>query len=213
MKVAILGAAGQTGRVLVEECLRRGHGVIALARDPARVAGSDARIERRRADAFERDSVVAGLAGADAVITTVGKINLRDKRVDLSTAAHRHVLEGMRAHGIRRLIAISSLGALQGVRRPGIRRNLYLYFRRKYYGDMREMEKMVLAEPGLSATVVRAPMLDNGPAEARFELQPDERALPRGIKVSRADLARFILDELDEPRCAGRVIALANPPG
>lgn len=212
MKIAVLGAAGKTGRVLIEECLRRGHEVIALARSPENIDNTDPRVQRRRADAFERDSVLAGLAGADAVITSVGKTDLRDKRVNLSTAGHRHVLDGMRAHGISRLVVISSLGALLGVRRPGIRRNLYLYFRRRYYGDMHEMEKMVLAEPGIRASVVRAPMLDNGPAEARFELQPDERALPRGSRVSRSDLARFLLDEIEKPQHTGRIVALANPP-
>lgn len=212
MRIAILGAAGQTGRVLVAEALQRGHEVIALARSPERIEGNDARLEKRRADAFERDSVVAGLAGAQAVITTVGKTDLRDKRTHLSTAAHRHVLEGMGRHGITRLLAISSLGALQGVRRPGIRRNLYLFFRRKYYGDMHEMEKLVLAAPGVTATVLRAPMLDNGPAEGRYEIEADDRVLPRGFRVSRADLAAFILGEIEAPKYAGRIIALANPP-
>ena len=142
----------------------------------------------------------------------MGKLDLRDKRISLSTAAHAHVLEGMRAHGITRLVAISSLGALQGVSRKGIRRNLYLYFRRKYYGDMHDMEKMVIAAPGIRATVIRAPMLNNGPAETRFELQLDERALPRGLKLSRADLASFILDDLEKNQHAGKIVALANPP-
>jgi putative NADH-flavin reductase len=212
MRIAILGAAGQTGRVLVAEALKRGHAVIALARSPEKIESDDPRVEKRRADAFERDTVAAGLAGAEAVITTVGKLDLRDKRTNLSTAAHRNVLDGMRQHGITKLVAISSLGALPG-RRPGIRRNLYLFFRRKYYGDMHEMEKLVLAERDLTATVVRAPMLDNGPAEARFEIETNDRVLPRGSKVSRADLAVLILDEIEAPKHAGRIIALANPPG
>ena len=35
MKVAVIGASGRTGHLLVEELLRRGHQVTALARDPA----------------------------------------------------------------------------------------------------------------------------------------------------------------------------------
>jgi len=212
MRIAILGAAGKTGTVLIAEALRRGHEVIALARSPDKVASADPRVTKRRADAYEPASVVAGLAGADAVVTTVGKLDLRDKRVDLSTAAHAAVLDGMASHGIGRLVAISSVGAAQGVKRKGIRRNLYLFFRRKYYADMHEMEQQVLAAPGRAATVVRAPMLDNGPAEGRFELELDERRLPRGLRVSRADLARFILDDLERPQHAGRIVALANPP-
>lgn len=212
MRIAILGAAGQTGKALIAEALRRGHEVIGLARRPEKIAEANPRVEKRRADAFDRDTVMAGLRGAEAVITTVGKLDLRDKRINLSTAAHRNVLDGMAAHGIRRLVAISSLGAARGVKRKGIRRNIYMFLRRRYYGDMHDMEKMVLAAPGRDVTVVRAPMLDNGPVEGRFELELDEHQLPRGLHVSRADLARFILDDIEQGRHAGKTVALANPP-
>lgn len=212
MRIAILGAAGQTGLALITEALARGHEVIALARNPERIASDDPRVARRRADAFDAASVVAGLAGADAVVTTVGKLDLRDKRVNLNTAAHAAVLEGMAAHGVRRLVAISSFGAARGVVRKGIRRKIYLFLRRKYYGDMHAMELQVLAARDLAVTVVRAPMLDNGPAEGRYQIETDRHRLPRGTRVSRADLARFILEDLEQPRHAGQTVALANPP-
>jgi putative NADH-flavin reductase len=212
MRIAILGAAGETGTALVADALRRGHAVIALARNPERVRSQDPRVEKRRADAFDRDSIIAGLADADAVITTVGKKNLRDPRVNLSTAAHDHVLEGMAAHRIDRLVAISSFGAAQGVERKGLRRKVYLYFRRRYYADMHEMENRVLAAQGVTATIVRAPMLDNGPPVGRYEIVTGNR-LPAGLHVSRTDLARFVLDVLEQRQYPGTVVALANPPG
>ncbi len=212
MRIAILGAAGQTGRALTAGALARGHHVIALARSPEKIVETDPRIDKRRADAFDRESVVAGVAGADAVVTSVGKLNLRDPRTNLSTAAHRHVLEGMATHGAGRLVAISSLGALQTVRRKGLVRRLYNYLRREYYGDMHQMEELVMAARGVRATVVRAPMLTNEAVEGRYELELDATRLPRGLKLSRADLVNFILDELEQGRHAGRIVALANPP-
>ena len=125
MKIAILGAGGMTGARLTAEALRRGHTVIGIARRPEAIQGDASRVERRQGDAFERDSVVAGLAGADAVITTVGKRDLLDKRVNLNTAAHDNVLAGMRQHGIKRLVAISSFGAALDFTRPGLRRNIF----------------------------------------------------------------------------------------
>ena len=37
MKIAVLGATGRTGRLLVPELVRRGHSVSVLVRDPDRL--------------------------------------------------------------------------------------------------------------------------------------------------------------------------------
>ncbi|MFP3526258.1 NAD(P)H-binding protein, partial [Pantoea sp. SIMBA_072] len=40
-KIAIIGATGRAGSQLLEEALRRGHSVVAIARDPSRLQGRD----------------------------------------------------------------------------------------------------------------------------------------------------------------------------
>ena len=214
MRVAILGAGGHTGPRLALEALKRGHPVIAIARTPANIklpgiGDDDPRVERRQGDAFSRDDVITALAGADAVITTVGKRNLRDERYWLNTAAHRHVLDGMRRHGIKRLVAISSFGAALDFTRPGLRRKVYLYLRRKYYGDMQEMERMVTApDTGIAAVAVRAPMLYNTPPRGVFEIQKDGN-IPGGRSLSRDDLAAFCLDQVENDDYVGHVVSVA----
>jgi uncharacterized protein YbjT (DUF2867 family) len=208
MKIAILGAGGMTGERLIAEALKRGHGVIGLARTPANIKGDPAKVEKRFGDAFDRASVIDGLAGAEAVITTVGKRDLFDKRYWLNTEAHRNVLDGMKQHGIKRLAAISSFGAALDMTRPGLRRKIYLTLRRKYYGDMQEMERMVLGA-GLEGIAVRAPMLYNTPAKAAYFVEKD-RNVPGGRSVSREDLAAFVLDCIEKPGYVGHVVSLAD---
>lgn len=207
MRVAILGASGQTGTPLTAEALARGHDVIAIARSPEKISSDDPRVTKRAGDAWDEQSVIDALEGADAVITTVGKTDLKDKRINLSTAAHRAVIAGMRKHGIQRLVVISSIGAAQGVKRKGIVRNLYLFFRRKYYGDMYQMEKEVM-DSDLDVTVLRAPILTDGPATGSWRVLEAEDYLDR-LEISRADIARFILDEVEAPHWNRRVIAVA----
>ncbi|MGI9308401.1 MAG: NAD(P)-dependent oxidoreductase, partial [Gammaproteobacteria bacterium] len=166
------------------------------------------RVEKLHGDGFDEISIVAALEGADAVITTLGKTNLRDKRYNLSTAAHRSVIEGMRANKIRRLIVISSIGAAQGIERKGWRRNLYLLLRRKYYRDMFQMEQEVLAS-GIDVTVLRAPMLYNGPATGNFRIIETEDYF-EGLRISRADLANFLVNELSNNLWINRTIAIAD---
>ncbi len=208
MKIAIVGASGQTGAYLIERTLERGHNVIAVARSPHKIDRKNARLEIRKADAFDQESITSALAGADAVVTSIGKTDLRDKRIDINTTGHTSVLAGMKTNGIKRLIAISSFGAALGVKRPGLRRKIYLFFRRKYYGDMREMERMVL-NGGINATVVRAPMLHDRPPRNKY-LKTNDGTLPPGVAVSRADLATFILDELEADEHIGEIVAIAD---
>ena len=146
--------------------------------------------------------------GADAVITTVGKTDLRDKRINLSTAAHPAVLAGMRKHDIRRLLVISSIGAAQGVKRKGWRRNVYLYLRRKYYRDMFLMEQKVM-DSGMDVTVLRAPILHDGPRTEAYRVIEDESYLEE-LRISRADVAHFLLNELEHRSWNNRVIAIAD---
>ena len=79
MKIAILGASGKTGTVLIERALANGHEVIAIARTPDKIASNDPRVIKRQGDAYDEASVVVALEGAEAVITTVGKTDLKDK--------------------------------------------------------------------------------------------------------------------------------------
>ena len=195
MKIAIVGASGQTGAHLIERALERGHDVIAVARSPHKIERDDPHLEIRKADAFDHDSIVKGLAGADAVVTTIGKTDLRDKRIDINTTGHSNVLAGMKANGVNRLIAISSFGAAPNAKRKGLRRKIYLFLRRKYYGDMKQMERLVL-DGGVDATVLRAPMLHERPPKNDY-LKTSDGTLPDGVAISRSDLATFIMDELE----------------
>jgi putative NADH-flavin reductase len=208
MRVAILGAAGKTGYLLITTALERGHDIIGIARTPEKIALDSQRITKVQGDAFDRQSIIDALAGADAVITSIGKTDLRDKRFNLNTAGHENVLAGMRAHGIRRLIPISSIGAAQ-LPRKGIRRNVYLFLRRKYYGDMNDMEVQVLNSE-FNVTVVRAPFLHNGPALNAYEVVVGN-VLPGGRAVSRKDLSNFILDTLDNESYGQSIVSIADP--
>jgi putative NADH-flavin reductase len=208
MKIAILGAGGMTGERLIAEALKRGHSVVGLARTPANIKGDPAKVEKKFGDAFDRQSVIEGLAGANAVITTVGKRDLLDKRYWLNTEAHRNVIDGIKQHSIKRLVAISSFGAALDFTRPGIRRKIYLYLRRKYYGDMQEMERMVTGA-GVEGIAVRAPMLYNTPPKAAYYVESG-RNVPGGRSVSRDDLAVFVLDCIEKPDHVGQVVSLAD---
>lgn len=69
MNILILGAAGATGRLCVDECLARGHKVGAFVHNSAlRNAGE--RLETVRGDLRTRADIAIALEGRDAVVST-----------------------------------------------------------------------------------------------------------------------------------------------
>lgn len=207
MKIAVVGASGQTGPCIIEEALGRGHDIIAICRSPEKMPISDPKVEVRQADAYDADAVKGVLAGADVVVTTVGATNLSEKG-PLNTAAHRNVIDAMKAHGQDRLIAISSFGAARGVKRKGLRRKIYLWIRRKYYDDMAQMETMVSAEsPG--ATILRVPSLHNR-VPLHSYIKTDDGTLPNGLALARKDLAHYVLDAFEKDLDRGKVVAIVD---
>ncbi len=208
MRIAIVAASGKTGTQLVKAALAAGHEVIAIARSPEKMDYEDPAITKRAGDGYNEASIVAALEGADAVITTVGKTNLRDKRFDLSTAAHHAVIAGMKAHNIQRLLVISSIGAARGIKRKGLQRNIYLWLRRKYYLDMFQMEQNIAASD-VDYTLLRAPLLYDGPAKNDYSIldTEDYLDLPR---VSRTDIAEFLIQETTANEWVNRRVTIAD---
>lgn len=78
--VAVFGAAGHTGRFVVEELMRRGMAPLAIARDAGALAavefrgeaGGEREIVRRQASVEDGQSLDGALAGAMAVINCAG---------------------------------------------------------------------------------------------------------------------------------------------
>ena len=68
MKVALIGPTGYVGRAVLDELLARGHEVLALARDPAKLAARPG-LTVRQADVRDPAQVAAALAGAEALVS------------------------------------------------------------------------------------------------------------------------------------------------
>jgi nucleoside-diphosphate-sugar epimerase len=67
MRIAILGATGVLGRPVVTRLLERGHEIVAIVRDPARLDPGP-RVRAVRGDILEPASLLAPLAGCDAIL-------------------------------------------------------------------------------------------------------------------------------------------------
>ncbi|MEU7224838.1 NAD(P)H-binding protein [Streptomyces chrestomyceticus] len=72
MRIAVLGASGRVGCLLVDQALERGHQVVALVRAPDRATVATLRqVDVRRADVFCPHNF-PGLDDVDAVVSAIG---------------------------------------------------------------------------------------------------------------------------------------------
>ena len=209
MKIAVFGATGGTGRSLVEQALERGHEVSAVARDPAAFPYSSDRLTVLRGNALDADSVEGAVEGQDAVLSALGT-GFHLRRTTLYSQGTEKMVGAMQKQGVGRLVVVSTAG-LNGKDPsfPSWYRFLLkpLLLDRIKYGDMALMEDEVRGS-SLDWTLVRAGGLTDGPPTGEYRVGSGR--LPEGgAEISRSDLARFMLDLLDDRDYVGKTVTLA----
>jgi putative NADH-flavin reductase len=217
MRVAILGGSGGIGGHLLTWALESGHEVMALARDPAALAGkypadtAAAALGGRSAagqagtaadltlvtgDATDASAVQATVDGADAVLSALGPRGTKTPGL-LGTAA-ANLVTAMEKTGARRVICVSAAGPFIGDD-PDMGRLIKLILPRVFatpFADTREMEA-VIGATSLDWTMVRASRLTDKPGTGRYRVRPDYTPAGGG-KIARADVAHFIEAALTE---------------
>lgn len=186
MKLAIFGATGATGRHLVEQALQAGHEVTALARNASSLPG----VHIVTGNLSQPEAMQSVVQGADVVISVLGMRS--GDPTPVCSNGMQSILQAMNAAGTQRLIALSAYGALESAQD-----SVFIRLIRKIIASkMRDKDAMevLVRHSGMRWTLVRPPMLSNGAQTGRYRVGTD---LQPGLtsKLSRADLAAFILQE------------------
>ena len=198
MKLLIFGASGATGGHLLEGALRRGHAVTAFAREPSTIAAPGVRIVR--GDALDARAVRAAIEGHDAVLTALGARTIAPN--PLLERAGTNIVAGMQAEGVRRLIVLGAAGALResGKYQSARTRFFFALFKAtllRYPMRMQATQQRTVEASALDYTIVLPPRLTDGPRQGNYRVSTD--GLPaNGLLLGRADLADFMLDQLED---------------
>jgi NAD(P)H dehydrogenase (quinone) len=105
MTIAVTGATGQLGRLVIEQLKSRvgADPLLALVRDPAKAAGLG--VTARMADYGRPDTLAPALAGVQTLLL------ISSSEVGQRVPQHRHVIEAARAAGVGRIVYTSLLHA------------------------------------------------------------------------------------------------------
>jgi putative NADH-flavin reductase len=192
MRLFILGATGGTGRQLIGQALARGHQVTAFVRSPEKLGARQQGLSVQQGDPRDAAALNVALSGHDAVLSALGPPGPRRSTILRDSALS--TVSAMQSAGIRRLLIVSAailfedMGVLAALLRRTLLRNVVV--------DSGEMEQVVTAS-NLEWTIVRPPRLTTAPPTGRYQVA-DNRYPPGKRALSRADLAHFLLDELDQ---------------
>jgi putative NADH-flavin reductase len=203
VNLLIIGATRGIGLQLLEQALQTGHTVTALVRNPQRLTKEHERLRVIMGDILEPETVRRATAGQEAVCVTIG-IGITWKPVTVFSQGTLNVLEAMRQQGLRRLICVTGIGAGDSQGHGG-----FLYDRlfnplllRTIYEDKDRQEALIQASE-TDWTIVRPGFLTNGPLTKKYRVITNLSGVTAG-KISRADVAHFILEELAANRYVGQ---------
>jgi nucleoside-diphosphate-sugar epimerase len=209
MNVVVFGATGRTGRLVVEGALARGHDVTAFVRAPDKVGALRDRIRVVQGDVLDGGAVSDAVDGQEAALVALAGGG-RKAGAQVNAQGTLNVIRSMQRYGVRRLVVLSAGGT-----QPGHDPNLPWFFEhvlkplflKDVLADLRRMEISV-RQSELDWTVVRAAQLVDGPARGGYRAEPGY-SLPGGTQIARADVAAFMLDELERRDNVAHALAMA----
>jgi putative NADH-flavin reductase len=202
MRIALFGATGSTGKFLIEEALRKGHSLSVYTRDAGKLKAFDGKIDVVVGDLQDKSAIAKCLQGSDAVISALGPNGLKVQGDRPVMHGMSNIIAAMKRSNIRRLIQIST--AAYRDPKDGFAFNahafalLFKLIARKSVEDITATAELV-AKSDLEWTLVRIPNLKDGPAAGAIDTGWYGKA-KLGMKLSRGNLARFLVDQLDDVR-------------
>ena len=197
MNILIYGASGETGHELVEQALLQGHHVTAFVRNPSKLKISHQNLKVIQGDIINYELVEQAVKGQDAVISALGASS--PFKYDQSVVdGVNNIIKAMETNGVNRFIYMSFIGVKESQNAAG--------FVIKYIAPIllsteisgHETRENKIRQSQLQWTIVRPPTLTNGNHTMQFRSGVDITSGGFTVKISRADVADFMLQQLTD---------------
>jgi uncharacterized protein YbjT (DUF2867 family) len=218
MKILLLGATGRTGIQIIEEAVKRGHRISAIARDPEKLKNYD--IEITQGTPYDYETVEKAINGCDAVINTLNVSRKSDSPwsplrspKDMISRSASNAVRAMEAKGIKRFVALSTIGAGRSWKTsPGILKLIVSISNLRYAFQDHGKQEEILEDSSLDYTICRAPMLSFEKNDAGAVATPEEEK-PANKVLSRSSAAEFFITIIENNDHIREAISLSNRPG
>lgn len=202
MNIFLLGATGSTGYEILKRLLQENHVVTALIRNPnklniSELGANENQLTVIQGGVFDPEKLNENFSGSDLIISALGT-GTDNSYTEIYSQGGRNILSAMRANDIRRLITVTS--GLIDMSDPStdnffLNRIIRPNFN-KVYSDQTKWETILDDTNDIDWICVRPTYLTNKAFIGNYRVQ-DKHCPKGGRKISRADLADFIVKQID----------------
>ena len=207
MNLLVIGAAGRTGQLVVDQALSAGHTVTAFVHTEESYE-APALVATFQGDVLNLESVTEAMQQQDAVIDTLGG-HVPWRQTTLETNGARNVLAAMQTTGVRRLVICSTLGEGDSTANvhPWYEHLIMPTLLRGVMRDKAGMEDVV-THSDLDWIIVRPAGLTDGDHKPVRIITPESQEKVR--LITRADVASFMLAQLTSDQYLRQAVGIAN---
>lgn len=197
-KIALFGASGRTGQHFLELALEKDFEINALVRNTKSIGQRNPKLKVFTGNVLNIEDVRKVLEGADIVVSLFGHVNGSPQW--LQTDGTKNITTVMKEKNIKKIISLSG-GGLPFPEKDEpkfadklIRTIMKIAVPKILNDAIKHYE--VLKSSGLNWIIVRGPRLTNEPKTGTYRV--GWVGVNASTKISRADLAHFILSQVDD---------------
>jgi putative NADH-flavin reductase len=204
MKIAVFGASGKTGILIVFQALNQGHQVTAFSRQASKVTIKHDRLRIVEGDVMDLNKVSEAVEGQDAVLCALG--NDKNKPSTTLSEGTRNILIAMEAKGVKRFICMSSAGILGNDGGFWFGKIIMPLFLNHVFEDKKRQMK-VIQESQADWVIIRPTGLTDSPKTNTYKINLE---IPTSKSIPRADVADFMIRLVTDKKYDRQMPALSS---
>ena len=208
MKIIIFGATGTVGQELVKQAVEKGYEVTAFVRNPEKIQNAhNTNLILYKGDVLNVDEVENALKNQDVVLCALGD----GKAGKVRALGTKNIIEAMKKTGQKRLICQTTLGMGESYGNLNFiwKHIMFGMLLKKAFQDHQLQEKYIF-NCHLDYTIVRPSALTDGEITNDYKIGFDENFKKLNLKISRADVADFMLQQISTNEYLKKAVSISN---
>ena len=194
MRLLVFGASGAVGRHVVGAALKQGYVVTALLENHKPLGIRHEKLREIHGRVLNSRSVFAAMKGQSAVVCALEPEGRGPTKLFSEGAVN--IVDAMAAHGVKRLVCLSTVGVLGSDAGLLHKHVIIPLFKKHEFADKRRQLEIIMRSD-LDWIVVRHAALTSGPRMNKYHVS---LVRPVGGKISQANVADFIVKQLTQDR-------------
>ncbi|MBF4516956.1 NAD(P)H-binding protein [Flavobacterium sp. ANB] len=208
MNIAIIGAGAGIGLQSVIQALKNGHTVTALSTNTDQIPNHP-KLIKINGSATSPIDLKHAIKGSDVVLITVGTKNKKATTL-FSDIAKTLINVTDELNYSSPVLVITGFGAGESKNYLSFfMRSVISLFLKDQYNNKTIMEELI-TKSAIKWEIIRPGMLTDGDQTSSYKVLPELQKGMKVGKISRADVAHFLINEAENPKFINQYVALTN---